>query len=79
MEKTYKFKTKVQRECLVIGDFNTVLSSKDRIGDPVTQQEVQGFKDLVETNLFTPLKSTGSHFTWCNKQVDTDRVYSKID
>lgn len=34
---------------------------------------------MVETNVFTHLKATGSQFTWCNKQVGANRVYSKID
>lgn len=69
----------IQVEWLVYGDFNNILRSGDRIGAPVTQYEVQGFKDMIKANQFTPLKSSERHFRWCNKHAEDIRVYSKID
>ncbi|XP_019248485.1 PREDICTED: uncharacterized protein LOC109227745 [Nicotiana attenuata] len=63
----------------VVGDFNNVLTSEDRIGAPVTQAETQGFQNLVDVLQLTPLKSVGWFFTWCNQQQEDKRVYSKID
>lgn len=64
---------------IISGDFNSVLSSDDRMGSPVTQQEVQGFQNVIDYLQLTPIKGVGWHFTWCNKQGGNKRVYSKID
>ncbi|XP_070046216.1 uncharacterized protein [Nicotiana tomentosiformis] len=60
-------------------NFNNVLSTEDRIGAPVTQQEIQEFQHCIDTLQLSLLKTIGWHFTWCNKQQGTSRVYSKID
>ncbi|XP_060210676.1 uncharacterized protein LOC132637634 [Lycium barbarum] len=64
---------------LIAGDFNTMLSSDDRLRSPVLPVETQDFRDCVYQLQLTPLKSKGWHFTFCNKQQATSRVYSKID
>lgn len=64
---------------LMLGDFNVVLSSEDRIESAVTQQEVQDFKDCVDHLQLTSLQAKGCYYTFCNKQQQDHRVYSKID
>ncbi|KAH0672927.1 hypothetical protein KY290_025206 [Solanum tuberosum] len=64
---------------LLCGDFNSVLSSGDKIGSPIAQAETLGFQGLTDTMQLTPLRSKGWYFTWCNKQSTGSRVYSKID
>ncbi|XP_060212076.1 uncharacterized protein LOC132639653 [Lycium barbarum] len=69
----------VQGAWLLSGDFNTLLSSGDRLGFMVLPAETQEFRDCIDTLQLTPLNSKGWHFTFCNKQQAGDRVYSKID
>ncbi|XP_019242537.1 PREDICTED: uncharacterized protein LOC109222666, partial [Nicotiana attenuata] len=69
----------VQMPWLISGDFNNVLTIDDRLGKPVTMNEVQEFKECMDNMQMTPLRTKGCFFTWCNKQSADDRVYSKID
>ncbi|KAK4364367.1 hypothetical protein RND71_015725 [Anisodus tanguticus] len=64
---------------LISGDFNTLLSTEDRMGSPVTNAETTDFRDCVDALQLTSLRAKGWHFTFCNKQQLEDRVYSKID
>ncbi|KAK4726702.1 hypothetical protein R3W88_031619 [Solanum pinnatisectum] len=64
---------------LLCGDFNSVLSSGDRIGSTVTTSEPLGFRGLIDDMHLTPLRITRCHYTWCNKQSIGSRVYIKID
>lgn len=40
---------------MLSGDFNKVLNTKDRVGQPITDLEVQGFKDMIENLYLTSL------------------------
>ncbi|XP_070045727.1 uncharacterized protein [Nicotiana tomentosiformis] len=60
---------------ILCGDFNNVLTTKDRIGQPVTSIEIQGFRGMLNSLQPTPIRSIGWHFTWCNKQPVASRVY----
>ncbi|KAJ8446942.1 hypothetical protein Cgig2_026440 [Carnegiea gigantea] len=52
------------------GDFNAVLSKEDIIGgDPVTEQEIQELKPLLETCELQESPSVGAYFTWTNKTI----------
>ncbi|KAH0781410.1 hypothetical protein KY290_001008 [Solanum tuberosum] len=64
---------------VVCGDFNNVLSSEDKLGSLVTQQEIRGFQNAIDHLKLTNIRATGWNFTWCNKQASDKRVYSKID
>ncbi|KAM3270543.1 hypothetical protein P3S67_028745 [Capsicum chacoense] len=64
---------------VLCGDFNNVLHSEDRMGTPATASETQGFQNLIDVLQFTPLRSKGWQFTWCNKEEGSNRVYGKID
>lgn len=63
---------------ILCGDFNSALGTAVRIGSPVTQQETQGFQNMVDHIQLTLIRATGWHFTWSNKQEVENRVYSKI-
>ncbi|XP_075108929.1 uncharacterized protein LOC142180761 [Nicotiana tabacum] len=69
----------VQIPWLISGDFNNVLTTDDRLGQPVTMNEVKEFKDCIDSIQLTPLKTKGCFYSWCNKQHADDKVYSKID
>ncbi|KAJ8419257.1 hypothetical protein Cgig2_003298 [Carnegiea gigantea] len=54
----------------ILGDFNAVLSKEDRIkGDPMTEQEIQELKPLLETCELQESPSVGAYFTWTNKTI----------
>ncbi|XP_019256466.1 PREDICTED: uncharacterized protein LOC109234878 [Nicotiana attenuata] len=69
----------IQMPWIISGDFNTVLCSDDRLGQPVTMNEIKDFKECIDTLQLSPVKTKGYFYTWCNKQQATDRVYSRID
>lgn len=69
----------IQERWLLCGDFNNVLSIDNRQGQPVTDHEIKGFKEMLDNLQLIPLRSKGSYFTWTNKQQGANRVYSKID
>ncbi|KAJ8423159.1 hypothetical protein Cgig2_026192 [Carnegiea gigantea] len=55
----------------VIGDFNAILSHKDRIGGTkVLDKEIEEFQQCTEATSLTEMRSFGSYFTWTNKQVE---------
>ncbi|KAH0685970.1 hypothetical protein KY284_016523 [Solanum tuberosum] len=63
----------IQCPWILSGDFNNVLANEERIGLPVTQAEIVGFKEMVNTLQLTALRTKGCFFTWCNKQQATSR------
>ncbi|XP_019232463.1 PREDICTED: uncharacterized protein LOC109213163 [Nicotiana attenuata] len=69
----------VQIPWLISGDFNSVLKTEDRMGQPVTMNEIKEFKHCIDSIQLTPLNTKGCFYTWCNKQYADDRVYSRID
>ncbi|XP_019254004.1 PREDICTED: uncharacterized protein LOC109232713 [Nicotiana attenuata] len=75
----HQFGKQICNAWLLSGDFNNGLTTDNRIGQPVTAKEIQGFQELLNNLQLTPIRSIGGHFTWCNKQPVGSRVYSKID
>lgn len=63
----------------IMGDFNCMLNTNERIRTPVKLAELRDFRNCVVECEFQDLKSSGSFFTWNNKQRGDDRVWSKID
>ncbi|XP_075109235.1 uncharacterized protein LOC142181024 [Nicotiana tabacum] len=63
----------------IMGDFNFVLSQKDKVGGKVTYAEIKEFKECMEQCGLQELKSSGCFYTWNNKHEEQDRVLSKID
>ncbi|XP_074318700.1 uncharacterized protein LOC141655522 [Silene latifolia] len=64
---------------IIMGDFNNVLHSDERIGSPITQAEVQGFQECVDDCGLYDVVTSGTFFTWNNKQEGVARVFSRID
>ncbi|KAH0754771.1 hypothetical protein KY290_025041 [Solanum tuberosum] len=48
-----------QEFLIITGDFNNVLSSRDRLGSPVLPGETQDFQNCIDTSEITALKATG--------------------
>ncbi|XP_074278607.1 uncharacterized protein LOC141602200 [Silene latifolia] len=64
---------------IVLGDFNNVLHMDEKIGLPVKDIETIPFQHTIDTCGLRDMKSTGSFFTWNNKQPNSTRVFSRID
>ncbi|XP_062089546.1 uncharacterized protein LOC133796080 [Humulus lupulus] len=65
---------------LVVGDFNAVFEFDDPIaGRPVTEMEVEDSRLWRANAMLTLLRSSGSNFTWSNKQKEGSRVFSKLN
>ena len=59
----------------ILGDFNTLLSTDDRIGgNEVTEQDIRELSNFMETCDVQEMTGSGAHFTWTNKTI-----WSKID
>ncbi|XP_021730588.1 uncharacterized protein LOC110697529 [Chenopodium quinoa] len=65
---------------LVIGDFNSVPNSYDRInGNVVTNYEVNHFRSFVDNLDLCELISKGSFYSWSNKGHGDTRIATRID
>lgn len=65
---------------IIIGDFNAVWHSEDRLdGSIVCDAETEDMeKFLLDTSL-VEAKSTGPFYSWSNSGVGADRMLSRID
>ena len=53
---------------LIIGDFNAILSPKDRLaGAPITLNEIKDFEECVKDMGITEVQWKGNYYTWTNK------------
>lgn len=60
---------------LIMGDFNTILSSEDIVqGNAVQEIEVRDFKGFILDDGLAELKIVGRKFIWTN-----NHVHSRID
>ncbi|XP_056683679.1 uncharacterized protein [Spinacia oleracea] len=65
---------------LIMGDFNSVLFSGDRVnGNPVQIAETKDFEECIQAAGITELKSCGNMFSWSNKGQGDQRISSRID
>ncbi|CAJ2651355.1 unnamed protein product [Trifolium pratense] len=63
----------------LMGDFNNVLKSQDRIGGrDVTESEYRDLSTMMDITSLYEMDSNGDHFTWSNKQRDC-AIYSRIE
>ncbi|XP_062104897.1 uncharacterized protein LOC133816384 [Humulus lupulus] len=65
---------------LVAGDFNVVFDFNDQLGGhDVAAMEMVDAQRWRSIGLVDELRTSGSHFTWTNKQAAEARIYSKLD
>ena len=64
---------------LIMGDFNCVRYPNERIRAIVRAQEMNPISNWCAVGGLEDLKSSGSFFTWNNKQQGYNRVFSKLD
>lgn len=63
--------------CLVLGDFNSILSSEDRLGGTlVTDAECSDFREAISDSHLQRLQYIGWDFSWCNWQP-ANLIYTK--
>ncbi|XP_075096511.1 uncharacterized protein LOC142174589 [Nicotiana tabacum] len=63
----------------IMGDFNSILSTEERVGSSVTMAKIREFKKCMEECSLQDMRSSGAYYTWSNKQPGDSRVMSKID
>lgn len=64
---------------LLMGDFNSVLSTSDRVGGTVVNMtEIVDFQECVEKCGLVELPHQGSRYSWTDRQSE-NRVLFKID
>ena len=65
----------VSDPCLIIGDFNAILSPKDRlVGAPITLNDIRDFEECVKDMGITEVQWKGNYYTWTNKQIGNARI-----
>ncbi|CAK8579658.1 unnamed protein product [Lathyrus sativus] len=63
----------------IVGDFNNVLRTKDRIGgNRVTETEYIDLQNMMQRIGLFEMESKGDYYTWFNKH-NVDPIYSRID
>ncbi|KAL0004281.1 hypothetical protein SO802_011842 [Lithocarpus litseifolius] len=65
---------------LCIGDFNEILSINEKQGGITrSQQQMEGFRNIVNFCGFRDLGYRGADFTWCNMQDEENRIQLRLD
>ncbi|XP_074315265.1 uncharacterized protein LOC141651450 [Silene latifolia] len=64
---------------LWLGDFNTILSPIERLGGSSTEREMEQFQECISLCCMDDIQASGALYTWSNKHVPHDRVYSRLD
>ncbi|KAK4714105.1 hypothetical protein R3W88_020012 [Solanum pinnatisectum] len=70
----------VDKPWIIAGDFNDVLYPNDRLySTPISLAETHDFSNCLHTLQLNKLSWKGDYYTWSNKQLEADRIYSRID
>lgn len=80
----WDFLSKIVQQCneplLISGDFNSVLLTDDRLnGGVITSTKIRDFEQCIQTNELFQVNTVGAYYTWCNNQLGSDRIVSRID
>lgn len=66
--------------CIIIGDFNAVYKSIDRVnGNPVSEAETQDFDKFILEATVIEAPTAGLFYFWNNKGVGQEKIASRID
>ena len=69
-----------QLSWLCLGDFNEILSMHEKTGGSVySQQQMDGFRNVVNFCGFSDLGYCGTDLTWCNMQDGENRIQLRLD
>ncbi|KAH0776490.1 hypothetical protein KY290_007901 [Solanum tuberosum] len=70
----------VDRPWFIVGGFNAMLYPNDRLCcAPIALAETQDFSNCLHTLQLNEVSWRGDYYTWNNKQMGADRIYSRID
>ncbi|KAL9241980.1 hypothetical protein vseg_016028 [Gypsophila vaccaria] len=61
------------------GDFNCIMYTNEKVGGNVTNEGSDQFRNCIGDCSVIDLQSTGTYYTWNNKQPAGDRIYCKLD
>lgn len=76
----YHLSNVVNKEWVIMGDFNSVLESDDKLnGLPISNAKTQDFGNLLDTTDLIKVRGIEAFYTWSNKRQGDDRIFSKID
>ena len=78
--KLRSFKSISHPNWLCIGDFNQILSLKDKFAfhlNPITGAE--SFEQVIDDLALCELVSSGQKYTWMNRREEDDFVMEKLD
>uniref|UniRef100_A0A7N0UJE1 Endonuclease/exonuclease/phosphatase domain-containing protein n=1 Tax=Kalanchoe fedtschenkoi TaxID=63787 RepID=A0A7N0UJE1_KALFE len=64
---------------VLLGDFNCLLSTQDRIGSPVAMRETTELNDFFSNCGISDIPHTGFKFTWSNKRYSSSIIHCKLD
>ncbi|XP_062114331.1 uncharacterized protein LOC133825395 [Humulus lupulus] len=65
---------------LIVGDFNAVFDSKDRMGArAITMKELEDARHWIDLGMVEEMKIMGSFYTWSNNQEGGNHIFSKLD
>ncbi|CAN1148779.1 hypothetical protein LINPERPRIM_LOCUS38307, partial [Linum perenne] len=66
--------------CLFVGNFNTILSSNEKIGGgPPQYGSMHAFKDFIDSNILIDMGCKGDPFTWSNMQEWSKKIKERLD
>ncbi|XP_062118077.1 uncharacterized protein LOC133831698 [Humulus lupulus] len=65
---------------LIVGDFNAVFDSKDRMGGKaITMKELEDARHWLDLGIVEEMKIMGLFYTWSNNQEGGNHIFSKLD
>ncbi|KAK7259799.1 hypothetical protein RIF29_25414 [Crotalaria pallida] len=73
-------KRSIQGPWLVSVDFNCCLHPNDKLaGNQIDWEAVSDFRDCLSECALEDMRFSGNFITWDNKQMEDNRIYSKLD
>ncbi|XP_070040268.1 uncharacterized protein [Nicotiana tomentosiformis] len=70
----------INKPWLVVGDFNAVMCQDDRLfSNSITYTEIKEYSACMHEFLITEIQWRGDYYTWSNKQLGSDIIYSRLD
>jgi len=65
---------------LCLGDFKEIVSMREKQGGAQrSQNQMDGFRNVINLCNFMDMGYNGSDFTWCNMREGADRIYMCLD
>ena len=62
------------------GDYNEILSATEKCGGPErSQNQMEGFRSVINECGFQDMGYVGPKFTWCNRRSDEERIRLRLD